>query len=110
MACDTSFELSAVPAVELARFLHGHDALFCCAGVVTEADGFVALVDKPPPLVPTTPGCVFQVNAEGRRRIAVNLRLSEPEPIAHLPIEHFDGLAKWEELSRDGRCVRDLWF
>jgi hypothetical protein len=61
-------------------------------------------------------GCIaywrgLQADAKGRRRIAVNLRLStDPEPIAGLPIDHFDGLEKWEDLPRDGRCVRDLWF
>lgn len=45
-----------------------------------------------------------------RRRIAVNVRLTEPGPIAHLPIDHFDGLDKFEDLPRDTRCVRDHWF
>ena len=49
-------------------------------------------------------------NAEGRRRIAVNLRMSEPGPIAQVPINHFDGLDKWEDLPGDGTCVKDLWF
>ena len=48
--------------------------------------------------------------ADGRRRMAVNLRLTEPGPIAHLPIDHFDGLVNFENLPRDGRCVADLWF
>jgi hypothetical protein len=47
---------------------------------------------------------------QGRRRIAVNLRTTKPGPIAHIPIDHFDGLDKWEDLPRDGRCIRDLWF
>lgn len=51
-----------------------------------------------------------QVDAAGRRRMAVNLRMTEPGPIAHLPIDHFDGLERWEDLPGDGRCVRDLWF
>ena len=60
-------------------------------------------------------GCVthwrgLQTNAEGRRRIAVNLRMSEPGPIADIPIRHFDGLDKWEDLPGVGRCVKDLWF
>jgi hypothetical protein len=60
-------------------------------------------------------GCVtswrgLQVDSEGRRRIAVNLRLSEPGPVAHLPIDHFDGLDKFDDLPRDGRCVSDMWF
>ena len=33
------FDLNSVPADELARFLRGHDAFVCCAGVVTEAEG-----------------------------------------------------------------------
>jgi hypothetical protein len=52
----------------------------------------------------------LQPDAQGRRRMAVNLRLAEPGPIAHLPIDHFDGLDTWEDLPRDGRCIRDHWF
>jgi len=44
------------------------------------------------------------------RRIAVNLRLTEPGPIAGIPIDHFDGLGNFEDLPRDGRCVADCWF
>jgi len=47
---------------------------------------------------------------DGRRRIAVNLRLTEPEPVAQVPIDHFDGLDKFDDLGRDGRCVSDYWF
>ncbi|HMA30507.1 MAG TPA: hypothetical protein VKT00_01700, partial [Casimicrobiaceae bacterium] len=42
--------------------------------------------------------------------VAVNLRLTAPEPIASLPIDHFGGLDTWEDLPRDGRCGRDLRF
>jgi hypothetical protein len=42
--------------------------------------------------------------------MAVNLRLAEPEPIADLPIDHFEGLVAFEDLPRDGRCIRDYWF
>ena len=52
----------------------------------------------------------LKLNEAGQRRIAVNLRLSEPGPIARVPVDHFDGLDKWEDLPRDGRCVRDYWF
>jgi hypothetical protein len=52
----------------------------------------------------------LHLEADGRRRIAVNVRLSEPGPVAHLPIDHFDGLDKFADLPRDGRCVSDMWF
>jgi hypothetical protein len=62
-----------------------------------------------------TCGCVVswrgtQVGEKGRRRMAVNLRLTEPGPVAHLPIDHFDGLDTFEDRPRDGRCVVDMWF
>jgi hypothetical protein len=62
-----------------------------------------------------TCGCVaywraLQTGADGRRRIAVNLRLAEPEAVAAVPIDHFDGLKTFEDLPRDGRCVGDYWF
>ena len=63
----------------------------------------------------STCGCVaywraLEAGPDGRRRIAVNLRLTEPEPIARIPIDHFDGLNRFEDLPRDGRCVSDYWF
>ncbi len=62
-----------------------------------------------------TCGCMafwrgLKTNAEGKRRIAVNLRLAEPQAVADVPIDHFDGFDTWEDLPRDGRCVRDYWF
>ena len=62
-----------------------------------------------------TCGCVIcwrglRVDAEGHRRIAVNVRMAEPAEVADLPIDHFDGLGSFEDVSQDGRCVRDLWF
>lgn len=48
--------------------------------------------------------------SSGRTRIAVNVRLAPPEAVANLPIDHFDGLDSFDDLPRDGRCVRDLWF
>jgi hypothetical protein len=47
---------------------------------------------------------------QGRLRIAVNLRLAEPEAVAQIPIDHFDGLDTFDDLPRDGRCVADYWF
>ena len=39
-----------------------------------------------------------------------NLRLAEPEAVAQIPIDHFDGLDTFDDLPRDGRCVADYWF
>jgi hypothetical protein len=52
----------------------------------------------------------LQKDKEGRLRIAVNLRLAEPEAVAQIPIDHFDGLNTFDDLPRDGRCVSDYWF
>ena len=58
-------------------------------------------------------GCVVywraaQENREGRRRMAVNLRLTEPEAVATVPLDRFDGHDSWQDLPRDGRCFADL--
>ncbi len=50
------------------------------------------------------------VDAEGRQRAAVNMRLAEPDLIEHLPVRHFDGLATFETLPADNRCIADMWF
>ena len=47
---------------------------------------------------------------DGRRRIAVNLRLAEPEVVGAIVVDHFDGLVSFDDLGRDGRCVSDMWF
>ena len=52
----------------------------------------------------------LRLDEDGRRRIAVNLRLAEPDLVARIPIDHFDGLDTFEDLPRDGRCVADYWF
>jgi len=62
-----------------------------------------------------TCGCVAfwraqQKDQEEHRRIAVNLRLAEPDAAAQIPIDHFDGLDRVEHLPRDGRCVANYWF
>lgn len=46
---------------------------------------------------------------DDRRRMAVNLRLADPDAVAALPIDHFDGSDTFEDLPSQGRCVRDLW-
>jgi len=61
-------------------------------------------------------GCVcywrlLTVKADGRRPIAVNLRLAaDPTAVAGIIIDHFDGFDTFEDLGRDGRCVADMWF
>lgn len=60
-------------------------------------------------------GCIafwrgLQTDPQGRRRIAVNLRLAEPETVARIPIDRFDGLDSFDDLPRDGKCVADYWF
>jgi hypothetical protein len=52
----------------------------------------------------------LKLEPDGRRKIAVNVRLSEPGAVADIPIDHFDGLDKFDDLPRDGRVVRDYWF
>jgi hypothetical protein len=59
-------------------------------------------------------GCIafwrgLKIDDDGKRRIAVNLRMTEPGPIAGLPIDHFDGLDSFDDLPRDGKCVGDYW-
>lgn len=62
-----------------------------------------------------TCGCVAfwraqRTDQDGRRRMAVNARLAEPEAVANIPVDHFDGLNTLKALPRDGRCVADYWF
>ena len=64
----------------------------------------------------STCGCIgywrgSTLNDKGQRRIAVNLRLAEqPDQVASLLINHFDGLITFSRLPRDGKCVSDMWF
>lgn len=60
-------------------------------------------------------GCVvcwqaLAPNAQGRLRIAVNLRMAEPDEVADIPIRHFDGLCAFALVPGDDRTVRDYWF
>ncbi len=62
-----------------------------------------------------TCGCMIcwrglRIEADGRRRMAVNIRLAPAAEVAHLPIDHFDGADSFDDLPSDGRCVRDMWF
>ena len=53
-------------------------------------------------------GC--DIHPGGRRRMAVNARLAEPESVGDLAVTQFDGLHTFTALKADGRKVRDLWF
>jgi hypothetical protein len=52
----------------------------------------------------------LEPDKSGRRRIAVNLRLADLEKVGGIILDHFDGLSTFEDLGRDGRCMKDLWF
>ncbi len=52
----------------------------------------------------------MRLEEDGRRRIAVNVRLASPEKVEGLAIDRFDGLDTFDDLPPDGRCVRDYWF
>ncbi len=59
-------------------------------------------------------GCIMwwrglRPEEDGRFRMAVNLRMAAPEAVAHIPIDHFDGLDTFEDLPRKGKCVADYW-
>lgn len=60
-------------------------------------------------------GCVaywrsITLEKDGRRRMAVNLRLAEPDAVGEIAIARLDGLESWEPMPPDGRRVADLWF
>ncbi|MRG57494.1 GFA family protein [Phyllobacterium sp. SYP-B3895] len=52
----------------------------------------------------------LQANDKGQTRIAINLRLAEPDEVARIPLQRFDGLHSFEDLERDGRTVAEVWF
>jgi len=47
---------------------------------------------------------------EGRFGMGFNLRLAEPQVVAHIPISRHDGFNADVDLPMDGRCVADYWF
>lgn len=58
-------------------------------------------------------GCVaywraLSLREDGRRRIAVNLRLADPDTVGAIAVNHLDGLESWARQRRG--CVADLWF
>ena len=61
-------DLITTPPATLAQFAEGHDVLVCCAGLVTEAQKFVALVDRVASAAETLPSqarpvCWFMAGA-----------------------------------------------
>jgi hypothetical protein len=48
--------------------------------------------------------------SEGAAGLQSMWRLTEPDAIAQVPIDDFDGLNTFDDLPRDGRCVADYWF
>lgn len=52
----------------------------------------------------------LRLEEDGRRRMAVNVRLASVDEVGHLPIDHFDGFDTFDDLPSDGKTVRDLWF
>lgn len=52
----------------------------------------------------------LKARKDGRYSMGVNLRLSDPEHVGHVPIIRHDGLETTDDLTRDGRCVADYWF
>lgn len=62
-----------------------------------------------------TCGCVTHYTSAAqdtieRKWAAVNVRMSDESLIRDVPIRHFDGCGSFEELSPDGRTVKDMWF
>jgi hypothetical protein len=49
-------------------------------------------------------------DTEGRFQMGVNLRLSDPEVVAEIPVVRHDGVTSDIDLPKDGRCVADYWF
>lgn len=50
-----------------------------------------------------------RLEEDGRRRMAVNIRLADLEAVGDLPIDHFDGFDTFEDVPPSGMTVRDLW-
>jgi hypothetical protein len=46
----------------------------------------------------------------GKTRIAVNLRLAEPNDVAGIRLQRFDGFHSFSDLPLDGRTVADVLF
>lgn len=54
--------------------------------------------------------CWLPLSEEGNQRCAVNLRLADPDEVAHVPVRRFDGFGSWTSLPDEGRTVGEVWF
>jgi hypothetical protein len=52
----------------------------------------------------------LRTEEDGKIKIALNLRLANPDAVAKITLERFDGLDTFDDLPLDGRCVSDVWF
>ncbi|NDV00786.1 GFA family protein [Pseudoroseicyclus tamaricis] len=51
-----------------------------------------------------------EVARGGPRRFAANLRLAlDPDSVADIPVQPFEGLVSFEDLPKRGQCLADLW-
>ena len=55
-------------------------------------------------------GCIaywrsLELDSDGKRSIAVNLRLADINLISDIPIHRFDGRDSFKGLPNDGRCI-----
>jgi hypothetical protein len=62
-----------------------------------------------------TCGCIIawrglDAAPDGRRRMAINLRLADPGAVRHLPLRRFDGADSWEQAAAPGHVIGDLWL
>jgi hypothetical protein len=51
----------------------------------------------------------LSVDKEGRRRMAVNMRLADPADVRAIEVNRFDGAETWTSAPSDGRCISDFW-
>jgi hypothetical protein len=52
----------------------------------------------------------LSTGADASRRVAVNLRLADPQAVGAIPVRQFDGLNSFRDLGQDGRTVAQMWF
>ena len=108
-------DLSKVAPVEIAQLISGHDALINCAGLVTEGQAFVDLIDRLVTGVEslptaTQPVCWFlagaallDIDPSGRKGIE----------LPRVKSTYWPHRVNFQRLSRSGLdwrlCVRGLW-